>query len=169
MTGKLEHSKKNCKGNFSLDIEQLLNDKVYKFRKMTKPINNILRLAFILFISTFIYTCAPETVVRRGFEAKPCMDCHKEKLNEFQKKYVHSPMSKRECEACPLRHGKIAVLYLKEKDPKLCYSCHKQMALYMDKLPNLHSALKRGKCVACHNPHASDNKSLLKKTGSEQG
>ena len=108
----------------------------------------LINLLFVLFIfGILFYTCAPEQSVRRGFEAKPCLDCHKTTLNEFQKKYVHSPMAKRDCEACHLRHGKIAVLTLKEREErKLCYICHKQMALNMDKTANVHTALKQGKC-----------------------
>ena len=62
----------------------------------------------LLFI--FIFACATEdTVHKKGFQAKPCLDCHKNTMSEFQKKYVHDPMKKRDCEACHLRHGKIAV------------------------------------------------------------
>jgi predicted CXXCH cytochrome family protein len=130
---------------------------------------NIVKFVFILSIFILIATCAPEPVVRKGFAPKPCLDCHKEKLNEFQKKYVHSPMSKRDCEACHLRHGKLPVKTLKEREEdKLCYICHSQMVLNMAKTAHVHTALKQGKCLPCHNPHASDNKSLLKKVGNDQ-
>src|SRR4030043_1603826 len=103
-------------------------------------INKVFRLALILSIISLIYSCAPETSVRpegKGFAPKPCFDCHTEKISEYQKKHVHSPVVQRNCEACHLRHGKIAVLSLKEKDERsLCYPCHKQMASDMDKTAN---------------------------------
>ena len=130
---------------------------------------NILKFLIILSVVVLIATCAPEPTVRRGFAPKPCLDCHKETLTEFQKKFIHSPMGKRDCEACHLRHGKIPVRTLKvREEDKLCYSCHSQMVLSMGKMSHVHSALKQGKCLPCHNPHASDNKSLLKKVGNEQ-
>jgi predicted CXXCH cytochrome family protein len=134
-----------------------------------KYLHNCLKLIFILFIFCLYYSCAPEPTVRKGFAPKPCLDCHKEKLDEFQKKFVHSPMVKRDCEACHLRHGRLPVLTLKEKEErKLCFTCHAQMAQNMDKLSHVHTALKQGRCLPCHNPHASDNKFLLKKTGNDQ-
>jgi len=132
--------------------------------------NNVLKLVFLLGIFIFLSTCAPEQGVRRArFEPKPCLDCHTGMLTEFQKKYVHAPMAKKDCEGCHLRHGKIPVKTLKfREEDKLCYSCHSQMALSMGKMSHLHTALKQGKCLPCHNPHASDNKFLLKKVGNDQ-
>ncbi len=117
-----------------------------------------------------VYCCAPEqTVKRKGFEAKPCLDCHKKTLNDFQKKYIHEPMAKKDCDACHLRHGKIAVLSLREREErKLCLLCHAQFAESMGRKSHVHTALRQGKCLPCHSAHSSDNKYLLKKTGSEQ-
>ena len=130
---------------------------------------NILKYFIILSVVVFIAACAPEPTVRRGFAPKPCLDCHKEKLSDFQKKYVHSPMSKKDCEACHLRHGKLPVLTLKFREQdKLCYICHSQMALNIGKMTHVHTALKQGKCLPCHDPHASDNKFYLKKVGNDQ-
>jgi predicted CXXCH cytochrome family protein len=129
---------------------------------------DIFKIILVLSIVILVSTCAPEPTVRKGFAPKPCLDCHKEKLNELQKKYVHAPMSNRDCEACHLRHGKLPVKTLKEREEiKLCYLCHSQMAQNMDKMAHVHTALKQGRCLPCHNPHASDNKYLLKKTGNE--
>src|SRR3972149_9601565 len=122
-----------------------------------KYLHNALKLIFILFIFCLYYSCAPEPIVRKGFAPKPCMDCHKEKFVDFQKKFVHAPISTRDCESCHLRHGKIPVKTLKfREEDKLCYGCHSQMALSMDKTSHVHTALKQGKGLPCHNPPAYD-------------
>jgi len=77
-------------------------------------------------------------------------------------------MSKNACEECHIRHGKIAARALKEREEtKLCYLCHTAMASDIAKLQSQHTALKDGKCLPCHDPHGSDEKGLLKKTGPE--
>ena len=130
----------------------------------------ILIKLILIFMVCLTYTCAPDqTVKRKGFEPKPCLDCHKKTLTEYQKKYIHKPMAEKDCDACHLRHGKIAVLSLKEREErKLCLNCHTRFAESVSKTPYIHSALRQGKCLPCHSPHASDNKYLQKKTGSEQ-
>ncbi|HEW81567.1 MAG TPA: hypothetical protein ENH18_04265, partial [Nitrospirae bacterium] len=98
--------------------------------------SSLFKLALILLMVTVFVTCVPERRIKvaRGFAPKPCMDCHKEQLPEFNKKYVHSPMSKRDCEACHLRHGKLAVrAFVEGEERKLCYICHTQMASEMEK------------------------------------
>jgi predicted CXXCH cytochrome family protein len=49
---------------------------------------------------------------------------------------------------------------LKTEIPALCYDCHKGLK---DRLssPNVHILFKQGKCITCHNAHASDMKGLL--------
>ena len=127
------------------------------------------KIFLIILLLCFAYTCTTTEPRRKGFVAKPCLDCHTKTLTEYQKKYIHEPMAKKDCEACHNRHGKIAVLSLKEREQrKLCVLCHKDFEARILKNKSVHSALKQGKCTPCHHPHASDNKYLLRKTGSEQ-
>ncbi len=77
------------------------------------------------------------------------------------KKFAHSPFASKECDSC---HKDL------KKNPKelilegssLCFSCHddKKSAFESGKLH--HPPVVEGKCIACHSPHASEYKSLLK-------
>lgn len=50
---------------------------------------------------------------------------------------------------------------LKTKIPNLCYQCHKQIKESLSQ-SYVHFPFKQGKCVACHNVHASSLKDLMK-------
>jgi predicted CXXCH cytochrome family protein len=128
-------------------------------------------LCCTLFLCMFflLASCAPEMKPRRGFKPKPCLECHTEMLKELDKQNVHAPMRNRDCEACHIRHGKIAFRSLKERvEKKLCFLCHSEMASKIKEIPFEHTVLKEGKCIPCHGPHASDNTSLQKIAGNEQ-
>ncbi|HBO69140.1 MAG TPA: hypothetical protein DD658_02940, partial [Deltaproteobacteria bacterium] len=56
---------------------------------------------------------------------KGCYDCHPKAKAAHQRKFVHAPVAKEDCEACHKRHGFSNKLILKEKGAELCYSCHK--------------------------------------------
>jgi len=124
-----------------------------------------LAILFWLFVQ-----CAPEIKpAKKGFVPKPCMDCHAEIQSEFSKQYVHDPMSKRDCEACHLRHGRLAVkAFVEREERKLCFICHTKMAADVEGMTSVHTVLKKGICLPCHNAHASENKSLQTKVGNEQ-
>ncbi|NIM04195.1 MAG: cytochrome C, partial [Armatimonadetes bacterium] len=64
-------------------------------------------------------------------------------------KVVHPVVKEKKCEDCHLRHGIVPKLLLKEEGNEICFSCHSRESLGLDK-PGIHSALKRGKCTACH-------------------
>jgi hypothetical protein len=71
----------------------------------------LLKLIFLSAALTIFIACAPEVKVqKKGFVPKPGMECHEEMQSELTKQYVHDPMSKRDCEACHLRHGRLAVM-----------------------------------------------------------
>jgi predicted CXXCH cytochrome family protein len=120
-----------------------------------------------LIIMVFVVLPVNVSAAKKGFAPKPCLECHKEMESFFKKKNVHIPMANKACEGCHIRHGKIAARALIEREEiKLCYLCHTTMASDVDKLPHQHTALKQGKCLPCHEPHASDEKGL-QKTGSD--
>ena len=76
-------------------------------------------------------------------------------------------MKQKKCESCHLRHGIVPKLLLKTTSGNdLCYECHAKAKMGMNK-PNVHTAVKRGKCTACHNPHASQSDHLLAAKGDD--
>ena len=122
-------------------------------------------LPLILIVALAI-SCAPEKKVRKRFTPKPCIECHEEKLKDLELNFVHAPAAKKDCEACHLRHGRLAIKsFIENSERKLCYKCHTDMAEQMSNIGNTHTVLKQGLCIPCHNPHASQNKYLQKSTG----
>jgi len=51
----------------------------------------VFKLLLLLCVFSLFFTCAPEKRLGKRFRPKPCLECHKESLAEFEKKYVHSP------------------------------------------------------------------------------
>lgn len=49
---------------------------------------------------------------------------------------------------------------VKSNMKSICMSCHEQVKDFTKK-SNVHSPVKKGNCVACHNPHASKHEKLL--------
>ncbi|RMD48596.1 MAG: hypothetical protein D6830_06570 [Ignavibacteria bacterium] len=54
--------------------------------------------------------------------------------------------------------GKGNEFELNEEMPELCYQCHDAP----DEKLNVHPALESGDCTTCHNPHGSDNETILR-------
>lgn len=103
---------------------------------------------------------------KRVKASKRCVDCHEDKRQAFLvKKEIHAPVREGQCEGCHYPHGLIGGSLLKEQGKLLCYSCHPKEAI--EGGGHLHSALKSEEkaCVACHAPHASQEKGLLVKGG----
>jgi predicted CXXCH cytochrome family protein len=46
---------------------------------------------------------------------------------------------------------------LSAKEPDLCYGCHDRL----DRTKTVHTAVKQGMCLSCHDPHGSDRPHLL--------
>lgn len=96
-----------------------------------------------------------------------CYSCH-EQLNT--KKYVHLPVKEGECSVCHSPHGSSEEKFLISKEADLCLDCHQETIwkVYKKKEQalenlNIHSAIELGGCSSCHDPHESDNHSLLTK------
>jgi predicted CXXCH cytochrome family protein len=120
--------------------------------------------------------CAATTIVIAGSggtafaqaDSETCItsSCHA-KLG--QEKYVHGPVAAGACLVChgdapkhkdnPKKH-KFAKL---NRVSDVCYQCHEQI----QPRKMMHMPVKDGECAACHNPHASKNKYLLRAKGGE--
>jgi len=109
-----------------------------------------------------------------------CLKCHSEKRKDksiekfidMSKKYKHKPV-KENCLNCHEHHSSRYKKLLKSKDANfgLCIKCHnkekmdKKVINYMY-VKYRHGAImdKKGKrCLACHDPHSSSYKGILKK------
>ena len=99
------------------------------------------------------------------FAAKNCLDCHKKFADKYLgMKDVHAVVRERNCEACHLRHGIVPKLLLKKIGNEMCFSCHAKDKIGMTKA-NIHTALKKGQCTTCHDPHAASSEPFAQRGG----
>ena len=88
-------------------------------------------------------------------------NCH---ANMLEKKYIHNPIQKQDCLSChvenakkhPERKGNEYGLK-KNNGGEMCLACHKTDI----KSIGLHTPVKKGECLACHDPHGSKVVSML--------
>jgi predicted CXXCH cytochrome family protein len=72
--------------------------------------------------------------------------------------HEHSPFAERTCSACH-RRGTIA---RSKPNVKSCAACHDTGAFSKR---FVHTAVKRGECAGCHDPHLSDDPNLVRQRG----
>lgn len=96
------------------------------------------------------------------------VDCTKCHADVTEKKFVHAALEKG-CKTCHAqldasskRHKSMGKFEhgLKAEAPALCTGCHEEK-LFDGKV--VHGPVASGKCLECHDPHASDNVGLLTK------
>lgn len=78
---------------------------------------------------------------------------------------VHKPFFQQHCTDCHTTHGSGKIRKKsKLKDPlrRLCLSCHQKIAQKTNGVVS-HFPVKQGRCLDCHNPHASKYVRLLKR------
>lgn len=107
-----------------------------------------------------------------------CLNCHKEREEEFTRKHVHEPV-KKSCTLCHDQHGSESEAHLRtprDKDGKYikyeqplkesCLGCHRKlnpdMAKQVEHSKVPHKPVAEGKCTACHTPHSTNFKKQLK-------
>lgn len=73
---------------------------------------------------------------------------------------IHKPYFNRQCESCHDNSGTSS--RTAESQTGICYKCHKD---FQEKYSNQHGPVAAGYCTACHAPHESENKDLLKRKG----
>lgn len=117
-------------------------------------------------------TCHPQDAkagrffVSKGKDASLCYRCHVEKERVWSKmKHVHQPVGFGVCSMCHNPHGD-ANRYQLWADGKvdLCISCHVDKEQYVTKEVEgmtTHGIINGGGCVACHDPHGTDNPYML--------
>ncbi len=95
---------------------------------------------------------------------KLCFSCHVNKEKLLQKKFIHGPYAIGDCTVCHDPHGD-AYKYQLWEDGKarLCVGCHsdKKKSLKKSLAFFSHGIIEGSGCVACHDPHASDNRFQL--------
>ncbi len=95
-----------------------------------------------------------------------CFQCHTNKVKVMDQRHVHGPVGTGDCTICHDPHGD-AYKYQLWADGKidLCVGCHgdKQKASKKAIGFHPHGILFGGGCVACHDPHSSDNRFQLYK------
>lgn len=121
-----------------------------------------------------------------NFDAKMdlCLDCHdgvKEKVEHSKFKHGGVNTSEKRCLECHDPHATKHVKLLKKEPVATCLGCHDKevkadedggmlmnMKKHLAENPNWHKPIKdvkkEGGCSACHEPHGSDNFSILRKS-----
>ena len=120
-------------------------------------------------------TCHQQSVdpLQIGLPSAPirdvCLSCHTGKKDWFDMAVPHGPINLGGCTLCHDPHGENHRHQLwAEGSLDLCLACHSNMAQLVTsirekKIPFVHNVLTGPGCVACHDPHASDQIFVLKK------
>ncbi|MEE9552691.1 MAG: cytochrome c3 family protein [candidate division Zixibacteria bacterium] len=95
-----------------------------------------------------------------------CYQCHKDKIGEFQKDYIHGPVAGGSCTICHDPHGSNYEKNLIYPEEILCASCH--TIVEDTKILRIqHKPFQFGRCVECHDPHSTNHKWVLVKNSQE--
>jgi len=99
-------------------------------------------------------------------DCRSCHDAHgSENPHMLRGVSQHVPFEEGSCEACHRKPRGTRVRLLQEGGA-LCAACHGDLAAASDGV-FVHTALRQGRCVECHDPHLADEPKLLKADGGE--
>ncbi|HSN55295.1 MAG TPA: cytochrome c3 family protein [Candidatus Sulfomarinibacteraceae bacterium] len=103
--------------------------------------------------------------VRRG-DCGSCHDPHGADSDHMLRGTSrHLPFAEGSCDACHRQPRGTRVRLLREGG-ELCAACHGDMGGGVDP-SGRHTAVRQGRCTACHDPHLADRPNLLKADGGE--
>lgn len=96
--------------------------------------------------------------------SKLCQTCHAKLVKAMQKKgQVHAAVfAPSGCLSCHTAHGSARAKLLRADMQQTCGACHADTIARFAQSPTKHSPVLND-CHKCHEPHASDNRLLLKK------
>ena len=118
----------------------------------------------------------PVKYITQQPERDLCFVCHKDKKEEWTpKKYWHGPTATGKCSICHNPHASNNISRLKKPSWDLCVTCHEDRASGRHVVAGFvfgpthptkgrPDPLRPGKelsCASCHNPHASNSRSLF--------
>jgi predicted CXXCH cytochrome family protein len=99
-----------------------------------------------------------------------CLACHTGKRIWLSQPFIHGPVTVGGCTICHNPHGENNRYQLFAQGAlELCVACHGDKENLVtetieDRLPYVHGVISgEGGCVACHEPHATDQPFMLKK------
>ncbi len=102
-----------------------------------------------------------------------CYECHDMESTVESAKVIHKVINeKKGCANCHSPHASEQGMLLIEQENDLCLSCHSKtiktveknilnIGQQLEKSTFIHYAIEMDGCTACHNPHVSENFSLL--------
>ena len=105
-----------------------------------------------------------------GKDATLCYHCHLVKGKAWgDMAHIHQPVGFGVCSICHNPHGDAYRFQLwADGRAELCVSCHVDKENLLKKeTPGVHGIIRGGGCVACHDPHASENPYMLYKPVNE--
>ncbi len=110
-------------------------------------------------------TDAAHPIPVRRADCRTCHEAHGSKnAHMLRGSSRHVPFEEGSCDACHRTPRGTRVRLLQEGGA-LCAACHGDVANTSGRV--VHTALKQGRCVECHDPHLADQSHLLKAAGGE--
>jgi len=132
-----------------------------KIRSLTVVLTGVIFIA----LTSFLYAADKEKLfnLKQGANGTLCLKCHNNFQEKLTRKFIHTPLKKKDCTGChnahTAKHGKLLVGDIKH----ICGVCHSSMIVANAK--STHKVVAEGNCMKCHDPHSAPYKDNLVKEG----
>jgi predicted CXXCH cytochrome family protein len=103
--------------------------------------------------------------LKPGARGELCLKCHVDFKEKLGKRFLHTPVAKRECSGCHDPHTSNYGKLLASDQNKVCSTCH--AAIVPEAAKSVHRVVVEGKCRSCHDPHSANHKNNLLAAGNE--